>query len=102
LILLACWVILAVIVQATSIRAKEITDHNITLTGVSAEFVEAYEKEWHVAPERLDALARERWNQGGRAPRASRPDIEAPKRIQPAEEDEGRRAPPDTFQEGTS
>jgi hypothetical protein len=102
LILLVVWVILAVIVQASSIRPKEITDHGITLTGVSTAFVEAYKEEWHVAPERLDELARERWNQRGHVPRAGRPASEDADRIQPTDEDEGRRAPPDAFQEGTS
>ncbi|HTU18865.1 MAG TPA: hypothetical protein VMG10_12470 [Gemmataceae bacterium] len=99
-ILLVAWVILAVIVQSTSIRPKEITDQGIALQGVSKAFVEAYEEEWRVAPERLDEVARERWNKGGRAPRPGRRVIEDDGRIQPAEEDEGRKPSPDTFQEG--
>lgn len=101
LIFLVAWLILAVIVQSTSIRPKEITDRDITLTGVSKAFVEAYEQEWHVAPEHLDEVARERWSQGGRAPGGRRV-IENTDRIQPAEEDEGRQMPPDAFREGTS
>lgn len=102
LLVLVAWVILAVIVQSTTIRPKEITDQGITLQGVSKAFVEAYEEEWRVAPERLDEVARERWNQGGRAPRSGRPAVDDAGRIQPAEDDEGRQTPPDTFREGAS
>ena len=101
LILLVAWVIMAVIVQSTSIRAKEITDRGIVLSGVSPEFIKAYEEEWHVSPERLDDLARQRWNQGRRMPGGERPSIEDSDRVRPADENEERR-PPDTFHEGTS
>jgi hypothetical protein len=100
LILLVAWVILAVIVQSTSIRAKEVTDQGIVLSGVSPEFIKAYEEEWHVSPERLDDLARERWNQGRRLPGGARPADEDSDRVRPADEIEDRR-PPDTFHEGT-
>jgi hypothetical protein len=103
LIALVAWVILAVIVQSTSVRAREITNSDITLVGVSKAFVEAYDQQWHVAPELLDDLAREHWNQSRRSPSARRPVEEDSDRIQQAEEDEKRRSlPPDTFQEGPS
>ena len=35
------WLVLLVIVQNTAIRAKEITDDELVLTGVSQEFVDA-------------------------------------------------------------
>ena len=99
-ILLIVWVILAVVVQATSIRPKEITDRGIRLTGVAPAFVEAYEEEWRIAPDRLDDLARERWHDPRRAGRSGKPALDDDERIQPGEDDD-RRQPPDTFQEGT-
>jgi hypothetical protein len=94
LILLFVWIILAVIVQSTSIHAKEITDRSIVLAGVSKEFVDAYKQAWRVAPEHLDEVVREHWSQGGRASRARRSPAEDTDRIQPAEEDDERRPPP--------
>jgi hypothetical protein len=99
-ILLIVWVILAVVVQVTSIRVKEITDRNIKLSGVAPEFVEAYEQAWHIEPERLDSLAREHWNDPHRASRGGNPTLDDDDRIQPGDDDD-RRPPPDSFQEGT-
>ncbi len=99
-ILLIGWIIMAAIVQSGSIRAKEITDTSITLAGVSEVFIQAYQDEWRPSPERLDELASERWNQGKRRPPADRPFAEDADRIQRAEDDEDRRTPPDTYQEG--
>ena len=99
LILLVAWIILAIAVQATSIRAKEITDRHITLAGVSKEFVEVYEREWHVSPERLDEFAREHWNQGRRSMRGKQVIDEDSDWIQPADNDKDRQSPPDAIQE---
>jgi hypothetical protein len=95
---LVIWLIAAVILQATSIRASEITDRSMTLTGVSDIFIEAFEQEWRPAPVHLDELAAERWNQGKRLPPAGRG--EAAEHIQRPDEDEDR-PPPDAIQEGT-
>jgi hypothetical protein len=93
-ILLLIWLVGAIIAQTTSIRPKEITDKDITLLGVSDVFIQAYEDQWRVFPERLDELARERWNEGRRRRPAEESD-----QIRPDEE-EGRRPPPDTYREG--
>lgn len=93
------WLILAVIVQSTSIRVKEITDRNMTLTGVAPAFVAAYEETWRVPPQRLDELARERWNSGRRGSGGGRA-VRDDERIQA--DDEDRQQPPDAFREGTS
>jgi uncharacterized membrane protein len=39
--LLVGWIVLLVVMQSTAVRAKEITDRELVLQGVSAEFVEA-------------------------------------------------------------
>lgn len=98
-VLLIVWVILAVVVQSTSIRPKEITDRGITLTGVAPAFVEAYERAWRIVPEHLDDVARERWNDSRRGNRNDKPSLDDD-RIQP--EDDDRRQPPDAFREGPS
>ncbi len=79
-VLMIGWVVLAVMVQSTSIRPKEITDTSITLTSVSELFVAAYEDEWDEERDRLDELARERWERG-RRPRAARPPVEGADRV---------------------
>ncbi len=94
-VMLILWVILAVVVQFNSIRAREITDRDMTLVGVAQEFVNAYQDEWHVAPERLDDLARESWNDSRHTP-SQRPTSEDD-RIRPEDD---RQPPPDTFREG--
>jgi len=40
-VMLVSWVVLVIVLQSTAVRAKEITDRTITLTGVSSRFVEA-------------------------------------------------------------
>jgi hypothetical protein len=94
---LIIWLIAAVIVQSTSIRPKEITDTSITLVGVADVFVEGYEAVWRPAPEQLDKLVREHWNQPNQRSRPS--DARAVEDFQRAEEDEGRRPPPDAYHE---
>ncbi len=89
---LIVWLIVVAVLQQTAIRPTEITDHSITLTGVSKEFVRAYEEN-RGASRRRD-WDDERW-EGGRRGRA-RP---ADDLVRP-EEDEPRRPPPDAFQEG--
>ncbi len=44
-VLLVAWIILAIVCTCTTIRPTEITDEEITLTGVSEEFVEAVAEE---------------------------------------------------------
>ena len=97
-LLMIAWIVMASIVQFTSIRPQEITDTSVTLMSVSPLFAEAYEEEDRTSPERLDELASERWNQGKRRSRGDRPFAEDADRIQRAEEDEDRRSPPDTYQ----
>jgi hypothetical protein len=92
---LVAWLIVAALLQSASIRPTEITDHGITLVGVSKEFVNAYREKQDVIG-RIDDLARERWGRGRPGP--SRP-AEDSDRVRP-DEDEPRRAPPDAFQEG--
>ncbi len=94
-LMLILWVVLAIVVQFNSIRAREITDRDMTLAGVAPEFVRAYQDEWHVAPERLDDVARERWSDSRRTAR-DRP-LSDDDRIRPEDE---RQLPPDTFREG--
>jgi hypothetical protein len=43
-VLFVVWLILVIIAQSTAIRPKEITDYEITLQGVSNEFVDAMEE----------------------------------------------------------
>ncbi len=90
---LVIWLIAAVILQAAAIRASEITDTSLTLTGVSDAFIEAFEQEWRPSAVRLDELAAERWNQGKRLPPVDR--------IQCPDEDDDR-PPPDAIQEKTA
>jgi hypothetical protein len=87
---LVVWLVVVAVLQQTAIRPTEITDSSITLTGVSKEFVRAYEENRGASGRDWDD---ERW-EGGRRGRA-RP---ADERVRP-EEDEPRR-PPDAFQEG--
>jgi hypothetical protein len=96
-LLLLGWVVLAVIVQSTSIRPKEITDTSIQLTSVSDVFAQAWEEENPRSRGRLDRQAREHWNQADRRPR--RPKARPVEDFERAEEDEGRRPPPDAFRE---
>jgi hypothetical protein len=91
---LVVWLIAAAVLQTTAIRPTEITDHSITLTNVSKEFVRAYEENQNAAG-RIDEVARERW-EGGRRPAPPVADSDRVRR--PEEEDDPRR--PDTFQEG--
>lgn len=102
IVLFVAWLIMAVNVQNNSIRPREITDSTITLVGVSKAFVEAYEEQWHVAPDLLDNLAREHWNQQRPSYRPGRSSEEDSDRILPADEEVKRETPPDTFQEGPS
>ena len=95
--LLIGWVVLAVIVQSTSIRPKEITDTSIRLTSVSEEFARACAEEMPRSRERLDRLARERWNQAERRPR--RLEARPIEDFERAEEEEPRRPPPDAYRE---
>jgi hypothetical protein len=89
------WIVLAAIVQLTSIRPKEITDSSITLTGVSDAFAEAYEEEWSERPEELDEVARDRWNKKDRRRAA---DSDRVRRAEEDEdEDEDRRSPPGRY-----
>jgi hypothetical protein len=43
LLLFVAWLLVAILLQSSAIRATEVTDHTITLTGVSPYFVEAVE-----------------------------------------------------------
>ena len=64
---LVAWLFAAALLQSASIQPTEITDHGITLVGVSKEFVNAYREKQDVIG-RIDDLARERWGQAGAAP----------------------------------
>jgi len=92
-VLMIGWIVLAAIVQYTSIRPKEITDTSITLTGVSDVFAEAYEEESD-RPERLDELARERWNEGKHRPVR---DSGRVRRAEEDDEDDDRHSPPGAY-----
>lgn len=94
-VLMIGWIVLAAVVQYTTIRPNEITDTSITLVSVAEPFVEAYEEEYRVSPRRVDRRARERW-EGGRRRRPSRRD-EDDDRIQEIEDDDG---PPDGSRRG--
>lgn len=97
---LVIWLIAAGILQSTSIRPSEITDHSITLQGVSREFIRVYREEQHPSPELLDQAARELWSQRAvRRRPADRRSTEASENIRPPDEESPRT--PDTFQEGT-
>ena len=61
LVSLLGWLVLAAVLQTTAIRPVEITERRITLTGVSREFVDAYEDLLESEEEWLDRAACERW-----------------------------------------
>jgi hypothetical protein len=92
---LVAWLIVAAVLQSAAIRPTEITNHGITLVGVSKAFVDTYREKQDVIG-RIDRAARERWGEGrGGPPRRA----EGSDRVRRTdEEDEPRR--PDTFQEG--
>jgi hypothetical protein len=92
-ILMLGWLVLAVIVQYTTIRPSEITDTSISLVSVAPQFVEAYEEEYRVSPERLDEMARERWEHGRRRRRPARPYAEDDDRVRGVEDDDDDRPP---------
>ncbi|HEY7313795.1 MAG TPA: hypothetical protein VH643_30880 [Gemmataceae bacterium] len=99
LVLMVGWIVLACIVQYTTIRPSEITDTSIRLTSVSEVFVEACDEERPRSRARLDRAARERWSDGERRPRRST--------VRPVEDfevgdDDDRRSPPDAYREGKS
>jgi hypothetical protein len=97
---LIAWLILAVILQSTSVRATEITDTSITLGGVSDAFIAEYKNQWRPSPERLDDLAREHWNQGKRRPRdVDRSYDDEEDRFRRPGKDDERCSPPDAYQE---
>ncbi len=96
-ILLIGWVVLAVVVQSTSIRPKEITDTFLRLGGVSDEFARACEEEMTRSRARLDRLTSERWNDEDR--RSRRAQTRPIEDVQIVEEDEVRRPPPDAYRE---
>jgi hypothetical protein len=100
-ILMIGWIALACVVHYTSIRPKEITDISITLASVSEQFAEAYEAEEARRPstDRLDELARDRWEEGRRRASANRRRTSDPDRVRRPDEDEGRRSPPDAYRE---
>jgi hypothetical protein len=60
--LLVAWIVLAIVVQVSTIRPTEITDYDITLTGVAQEFAEAYHQGDPYDAPGLDYRAAERWN----------------------------------------
>ncbi len=94
---LIAWLVLVAVLQSTALRPREITDRDITLVGVSPAFVRAYAERQDVAS-RIDEVARQRWGRG-RGP-APRPAEDTDRVRRPEEEDDPRRSPPDTFQEG--
>jgi hypothetical protein len=60
------WLIVAIILQNRLVKPKEITDDEITLTGVAEEFVEEFENEMEARrASRLDREAQEGWAGGG-------------------------------------
>lgn len=98
--LMVGWIILAAIVQSTTIRPGEITETRIKLVSVSQEFADACEEERPLSRAKLDRAARERWNDGERRPRRrpARP-------VEEFEEDEKpprRRPPRDSYREEPS
>ena len=99
LVLMLGWIILAVIVQYTTIRPSEITDTSIRLTSVSEVFAEACDEERPRSRARLDRAARERWNDGERRPRRST--VRPIEDFETGDEDD-RRSPPDAYREGKS
>jgi NADH:ubiquinone oxidoreductase subunit 6 (subunit J) len=62
---LLAWLVLAVVLQTTTIRPREITDDSITLQGVSPEFVQAYEDWLPPRGQDLDRAVRQQWRTGG-------------------------------------
>jgi len=87
------WLILVAILSQTAIRPTEITDRSITLTGVSEEFVRAYEDDRLPAPPRVDKLVRDEWDRPERRPRRADDD-----RFEKDDPDEPRRRRPrDTY-----
>lgn len=72
-VFLLLWVLLAAELQLTSIRATKVTDHSVHLTGVSEEFVRAWELGGDVRPD-LDEAARQHWQPHGRRPAEEKDD----------------------------
>ncbi len=77
-VLLVVWLIIVIWAQNTGIRAKEITDDEILLDGVSAEFVDAVDEAEHERRERRAARRRERERPGNW--RDEDDDADAPRR----------------------
>jgi hypothetical protein len=63
-VLLVTWIIIAIVCQSTSIRTTEITDAEISLTGVSEDFVEAVAEEERARRKRRAQRRRERERPG--------------------------------------
>jgi hypothetical protein len=59
-VLLVAWIIIAIVCQYTAIRTTEITDEEVSLTGVSEEFVEAVAEEERARRKRRAERRRER------------------------------------------
>ncbi len=55
------WIILAIVLRLTSIRASKITKAAITLRGIAPEFIEALEGQHQRPFADVDQLVRERW-----------------------------------------
>jgi hypothetical protein len=67
--LIFCWVVLAVVLSATTVRPAEITDYTITLKGVSPEFADAVRDERRLAWDIEDETERYWRDRRNRAPR---------------------------------
>jgi len=98
LIGLVGWIVLAAVIQATSIRPVKITDTTITLVGVSKEFVEAYQGQ--LPRLAVDNVVSERWQQSRSwHSHSTRQDAQESDRVQPPGNDTGRTPPPDAYSE---
>jgi hypothetical protein len=89
---LIVWIILVAVLQMTAIRASEITDRGIRLSGVAPEFVSAVEQDHFGGRFDLDRGVREHWRAGRERPRSEE------QRYQEDEPDPRRKE--DGFQEG--
>ncbi len=84
-LLLVAWVIIVVVCQITAIRAKEITDKEVLLGGVSEPFVEAVTEADRERQERRAARRRERERPGHWRDEADDID-DSPRRRRPADD----------------
>jgi hypothetical protein len=98
-LLFLVWIVSAVVLGATAIKPREITDKSITLSGVSQEYIDALNEARRGEEDRGDRRRRDEKDDDGR-PRARRRDEDDGGYYDPDEKRPRRRPPPDAIEEG--